>query len=56
MSARTRRYPTGDELMAAAMQESGLKDFGPGDFRDGLDQLLDHERREAQTRTIGGRS
>ena len=26
--------------MAAAMQESGLKDFGPGDFRDGLEILL----------------
>src|SRR5262249_58160913 len=40
MSARTRRYPTGDELMATAMQKSGLADFGPGDFRDGLDNLL----------------
>jgi hypothetical protein len=40
MSARTRRYPTGDELMATAIQESGLTDFGPGDFRDGLDNLL----------------
>jgi hypothetical protein len=40
MPARTRRYPTGDELMATAMQGSGLTDFGPGDFRDGLDNLL----------------
>jgi Sulfotransferase family len=40
MSARTRRYPTGDELIATAMQKSGLTDFGPGDFRDGLDNLL----------------
>ena len=40
MTARTRRYPTGDELLAMAMQESGLTDFGPGDFRDGLDNLL----------------
>ena len=40
MSARTRRYPTGDELMATALQESSLTDFGPGDFRCGLDNLL----------------
>lgn len=36
----TRRYPTAEQLMADAMQETGLSDFGPGDFRDGLDVLL----------------
>jgi len=40
MSTKTRRYPSSEELMADAMQESGHEDFGPGDFRDGLDMLL----------------
>ncbi len=45
--------------MAEAMRESGLSDFGPGDFRVGLDVLLDSlERdgdlsREADERVIG---
>ena len=42
----TRRYPTSDQLMADAVQESGLSDFGPGDFRDGLDMLLDSLQRD----------
>lgn len=42
----TRRYPTSDQLMADAVQESGLSDFGPGDFRDGLDMLLDSLERD----------
>jgi Sulfotransferase family len=37
----TRRYPTGDELLADAAELRGLDDFGPGDFRDGLERLLD---------------
>jgi Sulfotransferase family len=36
-----RRYPTGADLMAEATQERGLSDFGPGDFREGIDVLLD---------------
>jgi hypothetical protein len=36
-----RRYPTGAELLAEATAEAGLTDFGPGDFREGLDVLLD---------------
>ncbi len=36
-----RRYPTADTLLAEAIDASGLTDFGPGDFRDGLTVLLD---------------
>ena len=32
--------------MAEAMEASGLSDFGPGDFRDGLDVLLDSLERD----------
>ncbi|MDT5092233.1 MAG: hypothetical protein QOH60_1596 [Mycobacterium sp.] len=32
--------------MDAAKQQSGLDDFGPGDFRDGLDVLLDSLERD----------
>jgi Sulfotransferase family len=42
----TRRYPTSEQLMAEAMHETGLSDFGPGDFRDGLDVLLDSLERD----------
>jgi hypothetical protein len=42
----TRRYPTSAQLMAEAMHETGLSDFGPGDFRDGLDVLLDSLERD----------
>jgi len=37
----TVRYPTADELLAEAAAEAGAGDFGPGDFRDGLEVLLD---------------
>ncbi len=37
----TLRYPTVEQLLDAATAETGLTDFGPGDFRDGLDVLLD---------------
>lgn len=40
-STGTRRYPTGEELLADAAAQRGLGDFGPGDFREGLDRLLD---------------
>ena len=55
----TRRYPSSDVVMAEAMEESGLSDFGPGDFRDGLDVLLDSLERDgdlepaADERVIG---
>jgi hypothetical protein len=40
-SSAERRYPTPEALLDEAMAASGLTDFGPGDFREGLDVLLD---------------
>ena len=34
------RYPSADELLAQAEAATGLRDFGPGDFREGLEVLL----------------
>ncbi len=34
------RYPSADELLDQAVAESGLSEFGPGDFRQGLGVLL----------------
>lgn len=34
------RYPTGPALLAEVADTRGLSDFGPGDFREGLDVLL----------------
>lgn len=34
------RYPSADELMAQVAAATGLSDFGPGDFREGLAVLL----------------
>jgi hypothetical protein len=34
-------YPSATDLMAAASEEVGLDDFGPGDFRAGLERLLE---------------
>ena len=42
-----RRYPTSSTLMAEAVAAAGLSDFGPGDFRQGLDMLLDSFERDA---------
>src|SRR5262245_44067195 len=36
-----RRYPTSDQLLQDAAAEAKLSDFGPGDFREGLDVLVD---------------
>lgn len=41
------RYPTSEELLAQAAEEVGHDDFGPGDFREGLDVLLDSLARDA---------
>jgi Sulfotransferase family len=41
------RYPSGDALMAEAMQATGLSDFGAGDFREGLGVLLESLDRDA---------
>ncbi|XVQ14136.1 sulfotransferase family protein [Spirillospora sp. CA-255316] len=40
------RYPTADQLMAEAVEQAGLSDFGPGDFREGLEVLLDSLERD----------
>jgi Sulfotransferase family len=40
------RYPSADQLMAEAVEESGLSEFGNGDFRDGLVVLLDSLERD----------
>ena len=43
-----RRYPTADMLLAEATAASGgLTEFGPGDFREGLDVLLESLERES---------
>ena len=34
------RYPSREQLMDDAVATTGLDDFGPGDFREGLDVLL----------------
>jgi len=36
----SQRFPTPAELMAQAEEAAGLADFGPGDFREGLEILL----------------
>ena len=41
------RYPSSDVLLAEAMHETSLSDFGPGDFREGLDVLLESIERDA---------
>lgn len=42
------RYPTVDALLAEAVAQTGLDDFGPGDFRDGLAVLLESLARDAR--------
>ncbi len=41
------RRPTRDSLMAEATLATGLTDFGPGDFREGLEVLLESLTRDA---------
>lgn len=41
------RYPSSETLMAEAMDATDLSDFGPGDFREGLDVLLESLERDA---------
>lgn len=40
------RYPTADQLLDQAVAEFGRTDFGPGDFREGLDVLLESLERD----------
>ena len=46
-SPATSRYPSGDALMEEVAAATGLSDFGPGDFREGLDVLLESLARDA---------
>ena len=41
------RYPSSEVLLAEAMEATGCSDFGPGDFREGLDVLLESLERDA---------
>ena len=47
MKPTTSRYPSAEALMADATETTGLTDFGPGDFREGLDVLLESLARDA---------
>ncbi len=40
------RYPSAQQLLDDAVAEAGHTDFGPGDFREGLDVLLDSLERD----------
>jgi Sulfotransferase family len=40
------RYPPAAQLLERAVEETGLSDFGPGDFRDGLEVLLESLERD----------
>jgi hypothetical protein len=46
-AATKRRHPTPEALLAGAMEATGLSDFGPGDFREGLAVLLESLERDA---------
>src|SRR6516225_3514810 len=35
------RYPSAETLLDRASEQSGLTDFGPGDFGEGLEVLID---------------
>jgi hypothetical protein len=52
------RYPDVDTLLAQARDATGLDDFGPGDFRDGLAVLLESYERDtdlsAEARVAAG--
>ena len=39
-----RRYPTPEALLAGAIEATGLSDFGPGDFREGLERAAREPR------------
>jgi hypothetical protein len=44
----TERYPAAETLLAEAVELTGLSDFGAGDFRDGLEVMLESLRRDAR--------
>ena len=41
------RYPFSQQLIDEAVAEAGLSDFGPGDFREGLEMLLGSLERDS---------
>ena len=43
------RYPSVDDLLAQAAANTELSDFGPGDFREGLDALRDVGKRGVES-------
>ena len=43
----TERYSSAHVLLAEAVEQTGLSDFGAGDFREGLEVLLESLRRDA---------
>ena len=45
-----RRYPTSEQLLDQAVAASDRTDFGPGDFREGLEILLDSLERDGDLR------
>jgi hypothetical protein len=42
----TATYPTPDKLLAEAVDTAGTDDFGPGDFREGLEVMVDSLARD----------
>ena len=42
-----------NSLMSKAIKNTGLKDFGPTSFREGLDKLIESLNREANLNTVG---
>jgi hypothetical protein len=46
-------YPTSADLMAQASEQTGLSDFGPPTFRDGLDRILQSLAEDARLTTAG---
>jgi sulfotransferase family protein len=44
------RYPSADQLLGEAAEQAGLSDFGPGDFREGVEVLLDSLERDGDLR------
>jgi Sulfotransferase family len=52
-NGKVSRRLTPDELIETAQRRSGLDDFGPGDFREPLDRLLESCWRDAHLNVIG---
>jgi len=48
-----RRFPTAPELIDISRRQTGLDDFGPGDFFEPLSRLLESCQREARLNFVG---